>query len=299
MKRLDKIVTEMHPGLGRARAKELCLEGEVLVRGKAREPGFLVKDPESVQILSLPEEVKLRPELVQRAGGAESFLEIVFEDEELLVVEKPRLMHSLRQKVEDEICLADCLAAYNSELAAVSENPLEAGLVNRLDFYTAGLIVAAKTKSSWGVLHKQFTRGQTAKTYLALVEGQAEEGLIDLPIELSKGKKKVKVGVKGEGLGGEAETEIISAKPFKNFSTIEARANHLHRHQIRAHLSGIGHPLVGDELYGSQQQLPEGLRLDSEKLIREGFFLYCKELSLQHPETKKTLKFSSIKELVA
>ena len=286
MKRLDKYIVELRPELSRARARELISSGDVLVNGRKKAQGYMVREDDDVVFAVEPEPVRLQAEQVWKEGGPEELIEIAYEDEQIIVLEKPRLMHSVRLKQSDPTTVADCLAAYRDEQRLASPNRLEGGLVNRLDYFTSGLMLACKDRKTWEKLHQQFLSSKTEKVYHALVEGVIHRGtVIDEPIFLKKNSQIALVG-----LGEPAQTEVLDCKQLGSFSLVQLRAQHLVRHQIRAHLAFVGHPLVGDSLYGAHSELYEVKGFDETDM---GFYLHSNELRFSHPATREKVEFFS------
>ncbi len=296
----------------RKEARVLVEQGRVIVgKHPLSKNGFLLKADSLVSFIQnssdhaqedseLVEKITLRPTLVREMGGIESFCSKIHEDEDLLVLDKRRAVHCVRQTNSDEICIADALAFLNPKASENSPNPLEGGLVNRLDFYTSGIVLAAKSRESWEKLHKLFLSDKVEKSYLALVYGRpsSDKALLEHYLELKKSAARVYVrdlavensdtppADRPDAKGQKVTIEVQVEKEFGRFSLLRVNAQHLSRHQIRAQLSFAGYPLVGDELYGSKDKLADAVKEGFSKTgLQEGYWLRALELSFTHPTT--------------
>lgn len=284
--RLDIAISKELEEISRKKARALCAAGLVRVDGSIAKPGLLLSGAERIEILEKLKKAKLRPELVGKKGGARAFIKILYEDNDIIAVSKPSGMNSLRQRAEDGITLADCIAEYFPACASVSENSLEAGLLQRLDFYTSGVILAAKNKSAHAAFRSAFREKKFLKTYLARVEGVPKEKEFEIEIPLFSLAKKMRVAKEGERGALFAKTKVNFLKELGGKqSLLRLTTTSGRRHQIRAHLALSGYPLVGDELYGARSKLGD----------REGFFLHAESISGENPISGK--KFKIVDEL--
>lgn len=312
--RLDVFLAEEIPDLSRRVARQVCEEGSVRVNRKVARAGCILSQGDVIELEQIPQMARARPELVQ--AEKEECLEVLYEDEDLLVVSKASGMFSVTQRAGDALTLADCIAAYSKECESASSDPREAGLVQRLDYYTSGALIAAKRKDVWQKLHQMLLDGKVEKSYLALVEGTLSEKPLTLSYSLvqSSDGKRMEIVRNEENIPSnkrifEATTDVTSlgafhAKHLKHScSLVKALGSRVHRHQIRVHLSTFGHPLLGDELYGSSSNAVV-VSTDEKKGSREGFFLHAESIVFQHPCTGKKIavrapseELKSIKEL--
>jgi 23S rRNA pseudouridine1911/1915/1917 synthase len=162
-------------------------------------------------------------------------------------------------------------------------NPDRPGIVHRLDKETSGVIVVAKTNESHRKLVKQFKKREIEKTYLAIVHGsfEEEEGIIDMPIGRDrKRRKKMTVTVKS---GKTSVTKFKVKGSLNGLSLLEIHPKTGRTHQIRVHLSQIGHPILGDYKYGKS----------SEKIDVKRFMLHAKSIKLTHPRSQRKEKFTT------
>ena len=290
--RLDLFISKRLNNLGRRQIKSLIQQGHVHVNQRPLlKPGFLLRVDD---LISIADEFT-EPTSASRLMGADHKLQVLYEDEYLLAVFKPRAMHSVRLKPSDGLTLADSIAAYCPEALSASADEREAGLVQRLDYYTSGVILAAKSEELWQTLHQMLKCEQINKHYYALVEGHvpASVQFIDQPIKLTRGEKKVKLDLEGEM----AETSIIYARPIESAalksSLVKVAAKRARRHQIRAHLSYLSNPLIGDMLYDSNYNL-EQLCLSGINLSEEGFYLHAESVEFKHPISGESLSIVAI-----
>lgn len=215
--------------------------------------------------------------------------EIIYQDKNLLVLNKPAGLHSVRQKGSENFSVAQWLIQKDSSLEQIG-NSGDAGLVQRLDFDTSGLLIAAKDNSIWEALHKLIMQGGLKKYYFCLVEGIPEEKNIEIKSFIGspyRRASKVKVYKKNPGkphraLAAKTNFSLLSFNKKSKFSLFKAEASTARRHQIRAHAAAIGHPLVGDSLYGAKQILDQ---------YDAGFYLQASFISFLHPLTGKKLEF--------
>lgn len=297
--RLDAFLVKEFPALGRKRAKEICDSGSVKVNGRVRKlSGSVLKLGDDVEVLVEVKEVSAG-EVDLTIEKAMELMEVVYEDQHLLIVNKPRMMHSIKQRNDNKITLADCLAVFLPKLVNVSPDKREAGLLQRLDYYTSGLCMVAKTKGSYAAFREEFSDDNIKKTYLALVEGRMVKEKINILFPIIQGKDKKKVTVITDGSekekAVEAITNISKAKkqPFaikdSKACFVVATGRSMRRHQVRAHLSAIGYPLVGDELYGAEHALNQIVK-KPEAELDEGFYLSATAIEFVHPFLNKKIK---------
>ena len=215
--------------------------------------------------------------------------QIIYSDDWLIVINKPALINSVSQSNGSLASIAQWLTEKYPGIEQASEEPLDGGLVNRLDFETSGILIAAKNRPSWLALKEQFSKREVDKTYIAIIEGSPA---LPLVIEAYignryRGSKKVLVQSYPENRFQHTHSILrrtLSQDKSKKTSVVEIEAMTGARHQIRAHCASIGHPLVGDALYGSTQTLDiEGLP----------FALHALQISFVHPQNIKDVLFQA------
>ncbi len=255
--RLDKIVSA-YLGIGMGEARRLIAAGDVFVGARRAQKGNTVP---------LGAWVEVRVELhVDVEGGAakrgpvpdhELFLDIVFEDDAIFAVNKPAGLPSHPLTPGERGTVANSIVAQRPACAEASEDPREGGLVHRLDRYTTGVLVAAKTRAAWTSMRQSFSNGDVNKTYWALVHGVPEVGhegvlLIDAPLVTRRGSAVVD-RVAPDALP--ARTEVRLLVTGAGYALVEAKAHSGRLHQVRAHLASLGHSLVGDDRYGARSRI--------------------------------------------
>ncbi len=226
-------------------------------------------------------------------------MKILFEDDDLLVVSKPPRIHSVAQAGGGHALAEELIARY-PPLIHASRSPLDGGLVQRLDYDTSGLILVGKTRESWETLFSALQRGEIKKSYLILVSGRCTDATITTHLgNPNRGGKKVRIMAPGEkrALHAHSVFKCISYNEALDVSLVSASAPTARRHQIRAHASYHGTPLIGDTLYGATRSL-ESLGISDETLLGpRSFFLHASEISFSHPRLKTPCTFSDIPDL--
>ena len=245
--RLDRLLVRHATGLGRRRAAELFASGAVRVDGRRATKGDLARAGSTVEV-ELGEPDRAAPE-------PEAALDVRLETEHLLVVHKPAGQPSVAVRGSDRGTLAGALVGHYPELSAIG-SPRESGLVHRLDTGTSGLLVVARTQTAYPRLREAIRVGALEKRYQALVESAdlPGSGEIDRPL-ISDPRHAQKVSWEGPGVDRArfAVTRWQVVQRGTRWALVEAQASPAVRHQIRAHLASIDHPIAGDLLYGGPE----------------------------------------------
>jgi len=296
--RLDQYLATQLSEVSRARLQQLIAKGEVLVNSATAKASLRLRGDEQIVVTGPPHAPPLR------AIPEEIALDIVYEDDDLAIVNKPAgmMVHAGAGATEDARnrgTLVNALLHHFQKLSAVG-GELRPGIVHRLDRATSGLMVVAKNDEAHRRLAKQFSGREVHKTYLALVHGwpKQDKGTIQTAISRHS-QKRTRMTTRGFG-GRDAVTHFVVKKkidsPYGKFALIEVKIETGRTHQIRVHMSSLGHPVVGDALYGA----PGELKSQSNKrrapgmpaiLSLERNFLHSAALELEHPRTKKALRF--------
>jgi 23S rRNA pseudouridine1911/1915/1917 synthase len=274
--RLDVFVARRLPGLTRSRVRRLIDEGLVSVDGRLPgKAGVKLEAGQRVQVtLPPPEPTKLEPEPIP--------LRIVYEDGDLLVVDKPAGLPVHPSPGHSRHTLVNAVLAHCPDLSGIGGEG-RPGIVHRLDKDTSGLVIVAKHDDAHLSLARQLKERRVEKAYLALVEGRIEppEGVIEAPIGRHPRHRKRMAVVEG---GRDARTRYRLLREVDGRSLVEVRPETGRTHQIRVHFAAIGHPVVGDPVYGRRRSAPPGLRRQ---------FLHAQRLAFRHPRTGDRLELEA------
>jgi 23S rRNA pseudouridine1911/1915/1917 synthase len=283
--RLDAFLASHIEGWSRARLQRLIEEADVLVNGHAVKSSYKLHPNDEIEVeLTPPPSTSFAPENIP--------LDVVYEDDELIVVNKPAgiVVHPAAGVASGT--LANALAFHFQQLST-SGGIVRPGIVHRLDKGTSGLMVVAKTESAHEDLADQFRDREVFKSYVALVHGQVEKrtGQIDQPIARDRGNRTRMAVVRG---GRPALSIYRIRKRFERFTLLNVELKTGRTHQIRVHLAWLKHPVVGDEAYGSgrDKTVPDHkLRSEIANLGRQ--FLHAEQLGFRHPRTKEEMRFTA------
>ncbi|MBI5234267.1 MAG: RluA family pseudouridine synthase [Deltaproteobacteria bacterium] len=285
-KRLDVFLSGCLEGLSRSRIKTFIEQGHILVNNKPTKPGYMLKGSDSIAI-SIPPVKK--PVLT----AAPIKLDILFEDHDIIIINKPCAMtvHHGAGKPAGTLCAA---LLYHTDNLSTVGGPLRPGIVHRLDKDTSGVMVCAKTDKAHLALAKEFEKHTIKRRYHALVWGNVmqDAGRIDLPLGRSISDRK-KISTKARRVRT-ALTEYRVIRRYKGLTLVEATPYTGRTHQIRVHLSAIGHPIVGDQTYG-RKKIPAGLypMFDSAVSKMKRQCLHAKTLGIIHPTKGNYMEFEA------
>jgi 23S rRNA pseudouridine1911/1915/1917 synthase len=260
--RVDVILVRRVPELSRARAKALIEEGAVRVDGRRVKKSYIVSVGDRVTL-------EKTPGLVDFYAAPDSglALDVLVETDGYVVVVKPAGVPTHPLKEGELGTLAGALVARYPEMRDVGYSTREPGILHRLDNDTSGVVLAARDQTTFERLREQLQEGQIEKRYLARCQGSVPAPIvIDTPIANDpRDRRRVCVCKDPREIkrlrAQPAQTEILTSTPAEHGSLIEVRANNARRHQIRAHLASIGHPLLGDTLYGGPPLAPPNRHL--------------------------------------
>lgn len=244
--RLDKFLVSTLPEFSRARLQGLIAEGFVLINNvPAKKAGQLIEDGDDI-------EVHIPPPVPSSLVAENIPLDIIFENDDLIVVNKPAGMVVHPAAGHYSGTLVNAVLGYDPDLEGIGgeERP---GLVHRLDKETSGLIILAKNERAHNWLQDQFRLRQVEKTYLALVDGKppTPTGRVEAPIGRDPSHRK-KMAIVSQGKGREAVSEYKTLESFKNHTLLEFHPHTGRTHQIRLHCQFLGCPIVGDAVYGKR-----------------------------------------------
>ncbi len=272
--RLDKYVAQEVSSLSRSRVQQLIVDGLVTVNGVPVKASYRLQSGDEILARIPPtEEVEAVPQRIP--------LQVVYEDKDLVVVDKPAGMVVHPAHGHKDGTLVNALLACYPDLPADKDN--RPGIVHRLDKDTSGLIIVARNEVARRSLQRQFKEARVEKSYLALVEGKVEagRGMIDAPIGRdARHRKRMAVVQRG---GREAVTEYQVLEHLGDYTLLEVRPRTGRTHQVRVHLAFIGHPVVGDRVYGYRKK----------RLGLERQFLHAQRLGFHLPSSGEYVALTS------
>jgi 23S rRNA pseudouridine1911/1915/1917 synthase len=291
-KRLDQFLVSQLPDTSRARVQDLISQEKVLVNGKPSKASLQLRGGEQIQIVGQVQ----RPPL--RAIAENIPLEIIYEDNDLAVVNKPAgmMVHAGAGATDDERNRGTLVNALLHRFGALSGvgGELRPGIVHRLDKETSGLIVIAKNDLSHRKLATEFSGRKIKKTYIALVHGllKTDRGTVSTPISRDVLRRTRMTTRRSDGREAVTHYEVQRRiqNEFGSFTLLKVKIETGRTHQIRVHMASIGHPVVGDTLYGAPREI-RSKPGQTASLPRN--FLHSAELQFAHPGTGKTLSLSS------
>ena len=273
--RID-VFTAQAADVTRSRAAKLIEDGYVLIDGKTASKNDKLNNGSKVTV-TLPDPVSydVKPENIP--------LDIVYEDEDLLVVNKPKGMVVHPAAGNFEGTLVNALMYHCKESLSGINGVMRPGIVHRIDKNTSGLLIVAKNDFSHNILAKQIKEHSFTREYEAVVYGnlKSDTGIINAPIGRHPVKRKQMAVVKSGGRN--AVTEYTVLERFGNFTHIRLKLQTGRTHQIRVHMASIGHPVAGDDVYGPK------------KIITSlcGQCLHARKIGFIHPKTNEYMEFSS------
>lgn len=273
--RIDKFIADNSEGISRSYAAKLCAERCVLVEGKNADKKYKLKGGEMIEIdVPEPETVEVLPENIP--------LDIVYEDDDLIVVNKPQGMVVHPAAGNESGTLVNALMYHCGGSLSAINGVIRPGIVHRIDKDTSGLLVAAKNNEAHLFLSAQLKERKAIRKYIALVNGNIKEdrGTINKPIARHPNDRKKMAVVSG---GREAVTHYNVLERYGGYTLVECILETGRTHQIRVHMASIGHSIVGDPVYG----------IKKEKYKLNGQLLHAKTIGFVHPSTGEMMEFTS------
>lgn len=296
--RLDQWLTARFPDVSRVRVQQLIAQSKVTVNGEITKSSLRLRGGETVAVTG---SVELPP---LKAFAEDIPLDVVFEDEHLAVINKPAGMtvHAGSGKAEagSRGTLVNALL-HRFQALSRAGGEVRPGIVHRLDKETSGLLVVAKNDSAHRKLARQFAGREVHKTYLALVHGWMGEkgarGTIRAEVgrDLRRRNRMTTRRVPAPGATRSAVTHWKVLRqidgPYGKFSLLQVTIETGRTHQIRVHLASLGHPVVGDTLYGAPREVVRRKREDSRSLTLSRNFLHAYAIEFRHPIDNKLISF--------
>jgi 23S rRNA pseudouridine1911/1915/1917 synthase len=286
--RLDSFLTSQLKGVSRTRIQHSITDGDILVNERVVKPSYRLRDGDQIEIdLPEPPPIDIVPEPI--------LLDIVYEDDDLIVVNKPAGMVVHPGAGVDSGTLVHALVYHFNSLSETGGRA-RPGIVHRLDKGTSGLLVVAKDNNAHERLSEFFHNRQVFKLYNALVYGRVsnDTGEIDARIGRSP-HNRTRMSVLRGGAGRTAHTVFNVVKRYQEFTLLNVQIKTGRTHQIRVHLSHIGHPVVGDASYGSGRE--NSIRSATNKRAVRSIkrqFLHSAELAFEHPRTGVRLELTAL-----
>jgi 23S rRNA pseudouridine1911/1915/1917 synthase len=307
-RRLDQFLAAQLEGVSRSRIQLLLDQGDVLVDGERKKASLRLRGGETISVTGEPHPAPLKaaPEAIP--------LNVVYEDKDLAVVNKPAgmMVHAGAGQSDDARNRGTLVNAllYRFRSLSGTGGELRPGIVHRLDKATSGLIVVAKNDRAHAALAAMFSSRRIQKTYIALVHGAIvrDKGTIDAALGRDPLRRtRMTARPTQNARSAVSHFEVLSrlATRFGKFSLVKVRIETGRTHQIRVHMASIGHPVVGDTIYGAAGQLTEsigeagkgaktkGPKAEPERLRLGRNFLHAAELSFAHPSTGELLELKA------
>lgn len=284
-KRIDQALPLIMNTYSRAQVQRWIKEGLVLINNTAAKKGNRVKEGDRIII----QESKLKPSKFKKKNIP---LKILFEDQDLLVVDKPSGLLTHPSAYERENTLVNAILHHCGKNLSGIGGELRPGIVHRLDKDTSGVLLVAKHDEAHRDLAKQMEHRQVKKEYLALVKGvpQTRSGTIDAPLGRKQNRGKQMIAISAEKKAKSAKTHFTVEKVFEGgYALLRIQLETGRMHQIRVHMAAIGLPVVGDRMYGdpeTNQFFKDNSRLDRQ-------FLHACRIEFMHPRTGKMVTVES------
>ncbi len=306
--RLDQFLAAQLDGVSRSRVQMLMEQGDVLVNGAQEKASMKLRGGEQITITGEPRPTPLK------ATAEDIPLDVVYEDADLAVVNKPAgmMVHAGSGQNEDARSKGTLVNAllYRFKKLSATGGDLRPGIVHRLDKDTSGLIVVAKNDRAHAALGEMFSSRQIRKTYLALVQGsvERERGTINAGVARDPVRRtRMTTQPQDNARSAVSHYEVVRrlSNRFGKFTLVRVRIETGRTHQIRVHMASIGHPVVGDTLYGGAGQLTDQVaaqaaqskaarrKSEPERLRLGRNFLHAARLEFPHPKTGKVLQLEA------
>ncbi|MEI5992634.1 RluA family pseudouridine synthase [Candidatus Enterococcus mansonii] len=271
--RIDKVLSDLLKAHSRSQIQQWLKEENVRVNGEVTRSNYKVKEHDEIIIaVPEPEELDIQAENIP--------IEIVYEDDDLLVVNKPQGMVVHPSAGHQNGTLVNALLYHIKDLSSIN-GVIRPGIVHRIDKDTSGLLMVAKNDRAHIALAEQLKDKTSLRKYIALVHGEIshDKGEINAPIGRSKNDRKMQAVIEG---GKTAVTHFEVLERFDGFTLVQLQLETGRTHQIRVHMKYIGYPVAGDPLYGPRKTLKG-----------QGQFLHAEMLGFKHPTTGQMMVFEA------
>ena len=270
-KRLDAYISSANTDITRTSAQRLIEDGNILVNGKNAKVSYKIQENDKISVeIPEPKQIELKAQDIP--------IEIVYEDSDIIVVNKPKGMVVHPANGNPDGTLVNAIMAICKDSLSGIGGEIRPGIVHRIDKDTSGLLIVAKNDNSHVKMSEQIKNHEVKKTYIALVRGvfKENEATIDMPIGRSTSdRKKMAVNKNGKN----AITHIKVLKRFDKYTLLQVNIETGRTHQIRVHLSHIGYPIVGDYTYSNGKNEFDVI----------GQCLHAQKLEFKHPITQKDM----------
>ena len=270
-KRLDTYIPSVDTDITRTSAQRLIEDGNILVNGKNAKVSYKIQENDKISVeIPEPKQIELKAQDIP--------IEIVYEDSDIIVVNKPKGMVVHPANGNPDGTLVNAIMAICKDSLSGIGGEIRPGIVHRIDKDTSGLLIVAKNDNSHVKMSEQIKNHEVKKTYIALVRGvfKENEATIDMPIGRSMSdRKKMAVNKNGKN----AITHIKVLKRFDKYTLLQVNIETGRTHQIRVHLSHIGYPIVGDYTYSNGKN----------EFDVVGQCLHAQKLEFKHPITQKDM----------
>lgn len=271
--RIDKYLADLIEEVSRTELKEYFTQGKILVNGKVVKPSYKLETNDVIVVEEIEQdEIDMVKENIP--------LDIVYEDDDLIVVNKPSGLVVHPAPGHTHGTLVNGLLYHCNQLSNMNGD-IRAGIVHRIDKDTSGLLVVCKNNYAHRILAEQLKEKTTTRTYIAIVTGNISHNLgrIEAPIGRDPSNRQKMAVVQN---GKSAVTHFKVLDRYRDFTLLELKLETGRTHQIRVHMAYINHPVVGDPLYGVKKQTTEF-----------GQYLHAKTLGFVHPRTNEYMEFTS------
>ena len=275
-KRIDAYLAKKED-ISREHVQRIIKEENILVNGKKTKPAYKVQKNDKIALEEeQPKEIELKAQEIP--------IEIIYQDDDIIVVNKPKGMVVHPGNGNPDGTLVNSLMAICKDSLSGIGGEIRPGIVHRLDKDTSGVLVVAKNDKAHINLSNQIKNHEVEKTYIALVRGivKENEATINMPIGRNKNDRK-KMAVEKDGKEAITNFKVLERYPKDNCTLLEVKIETGRTHQIRVHLSHIGYPVIGDEVYSNGKN----------KWGIKGQCLHAKKLKFKHPITGKEMEFEA------